>query len=864
MKFLKPFFAIIPFFFFSLAFYLIHRELGESSWPEMKEELFNWPSYQIGWAIVATLLNFIVLSGYDVLGLRQIRAKISYLKTLKVSFFAFSLSNLVGHSLFSGTSLRMRYYAKEGLPFDQIAQVAVQNTLAQWLGFLFLAGISLLTYPELGVSFYITTQVAVTLGIAMLAIVTAILFLSAHFPERLKSWRGLRSLQLPGPTKMLSYLALAVADLVLFSAVLYLLLAVGAGASLTQDAGLTFPHFLALFIVAQLAGMMSQVPGGIGVFEGVLVALLTPFSEVHSIISSLVLFRLIYYLAPFALTLLGVLIDEAINRKSAAVKASEMAQVLFSPIVAQLLAVATFAAGAVLLFSGVFPAISSRIAWLHSTFPLFVIEFSHLASSFAGLTLLLISFELWGRNRRALYFAQIFLALGITTSLLKGLDYEEAIVLTLVLLASFIAKKSFYRKSTFKFNHISPLQMMAVFVCLMVSLYAGLFAYQEVPSLQDLFLRFHWHGDAERFLRATVSIFALFLFFITRAYLKASSSHNIPPMTAEDITDLERILAQVTETEAQLVWLGDKHLFFSDNRQAFLMYGIQGSSWIVLGDAYGVESERRSLMQKFVDAADREGMRPVFYQLSEKSLALALECGLQVFKLGEEAHIDLKFFSLEGSARKPLRNAEKRGEKDGLSFRIIPVEEVPAILPRLRQISDAWIHDKKAQEKGFSLGFFREDYVQRFACAVVEKDQQIFAFANLWAGAGQELSIDLMRYDPVLSPKGVMDFLFVKILLWGHEKSFSSFNFGMAPLSGLRSNPWGPLWYKLGSFIYRYGEHFYNFQGLRDYKEKYSPVWKMRFIATPGGVSFLKTLTDVTLLIGGGVKGIMGIGREKK
>jgi phosphatidylglycerol lysyltransferase len=293
------------------------------------------------------------------------------------------------------------------------------------------------------------------------------------------------------------------------------------------------------------------------------------------------------------------------------------------------------------------------------------------------------------------------------------------------------------------------------------------------------------------------------------------------------------------------------------------MYGIQSDSWVVLGDAYGAPASRKKLMHDFIVKADLQGAKPVFYQLSERSLGQALEEGLQIFKLGEEAHIDLITFSLEGSSRKGLRNNEKRGEKEGLTFRIVPRNEVPAIIDRLKEISDIWMKDKNAKEKGFSLGFFREDYILHFPCAVIEKDGKIMAFANLWLGAGTEISIDLMRYDTA-SPTGTMDYLFVKILLWGKSENFKSFNFGMAPLSGLRSNPWAPLWYKLGSFIYRHGEHFYNFQGLHDYKAKYDPQWRMRFIASYGGLSFLRTLTDVTFLIGGGALGVLGLKKDKR
>jgi phosphatidylglycerol lysyltransferase len=93
--------------------------------------------------------------------------------------------------------------------------------------------------------------------------------------------------------------------------------------------------------------------------------------------------------------------------------------------------------------------------------------------------------------------------------------------------------------------------------------------------------------------------------------------------------------------------------------------------------------------------------------------------------------------------------------------------------------------EKVAREKGFSLGFFTKQYISRFPIAVVRRGSRIIAFANIWEGAGKdELSIDLMRYLPD-SPEGIMDYLFVELLLWGGRQGYEWVNLGMAPLSGL-------------------------------------------------------------------------------
>ncbi|MEY2920734.1 MAG: hypothetical protein RL261_2039, partial [Pseudomonadota bacterium] len=173
------------------------------------------------------------------------------------------------------------------------------------------------------------------------------------------------------------------------------------------------------------------------------------------------------------------------------------------------------------------------------------------------------------------------------------------------------------------------------------------------------------------------------------------------------------------------------------------------------------------------------------------------------------------------------------------------------LMPRLRQISDDWKQSKSVAEKGFSLGRFSEPYLRRFTLALVERAGEPVAFANLWeSDARAELSVDLMRHTTA-APKGVMDFLFTELMLWGREQGYGWFNLGMAPLAGLEAHRLAPAWHKVGRLIYRYGDNFYNFEGLRQYKEKFQPEWRPRYLAAPGGLAQTRVLLDVTALISG-------------
>ena len=115
----------------------------------------------------------------------------------------------------------------------------------------------------------------------------------------------------------------------------------------------------------------------------------------------------------------------------------------------------------------------------------------------------------------------------------------------------------------------------------------------------------------------------------------------------------------------------------------------------------------------------------------------------------------------------------------------------------------------------------------------------------------EELSIDLMRYLEE-APHGIMEYLFIQLILWGKRDGYHWFNLGMAPLSGLEDHELAPLWNRLGAFVFRHGD-----QGLRHYKEKFDPEWRPKYLACPGGMALPRIFTNLGTLISGGVKGVV-------
>ena len=287
------------------------------------------------------------------------------------------------------------------------------------------------------------------------------------------------------------------------------------------------------------------------------------------------------------------------------------------------------------------------------------------------------------------------------------------------------------------------------------------------------------------------------------------------------------------------------------------MYRAAANTLVALGGPVGPLEEWKDVILEFRKMADLYDTNPVFSEIAPEHLYLYLDAGLSAIKLGEKARVRVPSFSLEGSGRSEFRHTLRHLEKSGLSFEIVPREEVPSVESGLKAVSDRWLAKKNTKEKGFSLGFFDERYLRFCPHAVLRQNGRIVAFANLWIGAEkEELGPDLVRYDPGIAPNGAMDFLMVRLILWGAENGFEWLNLGVAPLAGVEDGPFSSIWNRVGSALYHRTKYFYNFEGLRAYKEKFDPVWTPVYLAYPGGFSLPRVLADVAILNSGGIQGL--------
>jgi phosphatidylglycerol lysyltransferase len=839
--FLKPLFILI---LFAVSLRILQDTLTHYHYHDVVEFFHRLTWDQILLAIGLTLAGYLVMTGYDTMAVRYIRHPLPYRKIALASFIGYAFNNNVGLSGLVGGSLRYRLYNAWRLTAVEIAKVIAFCTVSFWLGFVLLGGTFFIIAPPL-----VPSTVHLPFGsvrlLGLLLLLPAILYvgwIAVHRqPIRLRQWE----FELPSPALFAGQIVTSTLDWTIAAAVLYILL--------PDQLPLSFIHFLGIFLLAQVAGVVSNVPGGLGVFEAVCLLFLAPYYSASQILGALVAFRCTYYLLPLFVATILLATREIIEKREGVARAWKLFGRWAPGIAPHLLAFTTFVGGAVLLFSGVTPTLPRRVHWLRDLVPLPIVEMSHFFGSLAGAALLILARGLQQRLDAAYHLTVIVLSGGIFLQLLKGGDYEEAIILSIMLFALVASRRHFVRKASLVNEAFGPGWITAILLVLLSSAWLGFFSYKHVEYSSDLWWRFSFRGDAPRFLRASVGVLSALLIFAIQRLLRPASPQPDPPPPHE-IEEVAPIVADDPRSQSRLALLGDKPFLFSDNRRAFIMYGVEGRSWIAMGDPVGPEEEKQELIWKFRELCDLHAAWTVFYEVGRESLHYYLDLGLTLLKIGEEAHVRLDDFSLEGGTRKWMRKMQRKIESEGVSFAIVDAD---AVLPELRAVSDAWLGEKRTREKGFSLGFFAEEYVRRFPIAVVKKDDRIVAFANIWAGGdSEELSVDLMRHAED-APPGVMDYMFLNLMLWGQAQGYRWFNLGVAPLSGLENRALGTMWARAGALTYRLGENFYNFQGLRQYKEKFDPQWEPVYLASPGGLALPRILTNLAALIAGGLRGVV-------
>lgn len=838
--------VVMPLSIMAISIYVLQKLAAEAHWSDIQTDIANSPWKTLAAALMWTAVSFVALSFYDILAVRSVvKKQVPMWVAGLAGASSTAVSNLLGFAYVTGTAVRYRIYASLGLDLARVAGVIATSWVGFWMGLVMLTGVLLSMHPaNLSSVMPLDNTTESILGAALLIGLFATIVWLARGQRRFQLMDF--SFDLPNGRLAAGLTVAGVVDLGSASLALYVFMP----ADLVQS----FPYFFVIYVAAIALGLLSHAPGGLGVFEATMIAGLGAAGR-SDVLAALLLYRVVYTLFPFLLSVIGLGLAWVFTQRGAISSGAAQVYNLTRPIIPFAAAGIALLAGSILLISGNLPADSTRLGVLRDVVPLSFIEASHMVGSIAGLLLIVISRGLFRKLYSAWIIAMLLMVIGFFVSLVKGLNWEEGLGLLLTIAMLGLFRSAFYRVESASVFRLNGTWIVSLITLLAAITWIGALSYSNVEYRDALWWEFAWHSDASRFLRASFVV----SFLLVAIALDSVLSNRHPPTRGGPIPDVVRkLVAESEDTESNMALIGDKSFLISDDGKAFISYADTGASLISKGEPVGAEEQGRELIWELRELADRAGKRCAFYAVSPRYLPTYLDLGLSIMKIGEVARVSLDGFTLDGSSKKGFRQAKNRAKREGCTFEVIPREKLAPVLPALKIISDDWLASKQGEEKSFSLGGFEENYVSNFDHAVLrDPDGEIMAFANLFqSGNKQELSLDLMRYLPS-GPNYAMDALFAELMSWGAEQGFKWFSLGSAPFSGIDNRQLASFWNRVGGFVYEHGEHFYHFEGLRAFKQKFDPVWEPNYLASPGGFAVPRVLYEVNVLVSGGIRGLV-------
>jgi phosphatidylglycerol lysyltransferase len=286
MKKIAPFISIL---FFGLALFFLKRELGQYTPGSILDYISQISALQIIGSLLLCAASYWVLTIYETLSVKNLGKELPYSRTAKAGFIGYGFSHSLGMSFLTGGSIRYRLYSALGFSGIDVSKIVGFNALTFWMGFCTTGGLTLLLYSTLLPQNLVPVSLPI-LGIILLAIIT--IYCAANIFVRREISLGKWTFSLPGFEMTAKQIVVSCFDWLIAASVLYILL---------PHSGIPFLGFFGVFLLAQVAGFFSQIPGGLGVFESIIILYLSNFMEPSSVLGILLVYRLIYYVLPLSL-----------------------------------------------------------------------------------------------------------------------------------------------------------------------------------------------------------------------------------------------------------------------------------------------------------------------------------------------------------------------------------------------------------------------------------------------------------------------------------------------------------------------------------------------------------------------------------
>lgn len=609
------------------------------------------------------------------------------------------------------------------------------------------------------------------------------------------------------------------------------------------------PNLLAAtlsYIVAVVFLILSPFLRGLGAIELSMAYLLGRFGFGDAAALSITLFyRLLEFWIPLAAGALSFLL-----------KINKLIMRVFPALLLLIL-------GVVNIVSVLTPAIGSRLHLLEDFIPVSAMAVSNYFVLITGLFLLVTAAFMLKGLRTAWYFALFLCVVSVVGNLLKAIDYEEALFAAAVMIILVASRKQYYMHNSRRLGLIGVKTMLLG--CLAVLLYGFIGFYNLDPNHFDQ--DFNWMESVRYtfqnfFLLRSEGLvakdnFARDFLYSLNISGAACISFLVYTLVRPHFSQAQSAQDDFEWARQQLVKYGDSSLdyfktypdklfFRIPEKEGFLSYRIAGSFAVVLEGPVAPDKSKKDIVDAFDRHCFETGLKSIYYRVSEESLSLFPKKGRLL--LGQEAVVDLLSFSLEGGSKKSIRNALKKVTDKGFHTKVYAAPIETDLLKMLRAVSDEWLEETGRSEIVFSQGMFLEEELRQHTIMTVEDEEgKVVAFLDIIPDyVKDEATFDLIRKTRE-APNGIIDFITVEMFLYLKNQGYRSVNLGFAPLSGIidpRNFPERSM-----KFAYEKIRAFSHYKGLRDYKDKFSPVWSNKYLVYDQDYDLFKVPAALTSVI---------------
>ncbi|MDR0978195.1 MAG: phosphatidylglycerol lysyltransferase domain-containing protein [Endomicrobium sp.] len=801
------------------ALILLHNQLRNISYVDIINSVKAIPSIRIFIALCLSLSYYFILGGYDIIAFKFINAEVP-IKIKDVLFTCFIsnvLANNTGYSMLFGGSIRYRLYSLHNVSIVDITKVLLFSSATIWLGLLAIGGFIFTFAPvPLGqiLNLNISTKIIGLIFIFLLAVYVLLSRFHSK-PYKIFKWK----ISFPDIRIVTAQVLLATSDWLIASLTLFVLM---------PEGYVSYFVLLKVFLVSQFFVIVSQVPGGMGVFETSITLLMPNSADNPGVVSALLVYRVVFYFFPLliALCMLGTFEIMVFTKKFS--KSLKIFGKTVSSLIVQVVALFSFFSGMIAIFSASAPFNATQLKAIASLLPSWIADISHFLLSITAVALLFISRALQIRIKKAWSISCFLAAFAVVLIIIIGEPVLILLCFVSLLISLLFSRKYFYRDIPILKTNFSPLWFYAVGGVFALSVWIGFFVNRQNISswtcFDVLFASLLSTSDAARFLRASFGTGTIIVILIFEQIFKNFSREPVV-FTKKDIAAIARSSNYAYALEALV---SDKEFILNNEKDAFIMYAKSKSSWIALGDPVGRNFRRNELLWKFKEIADAACAKPAFVGIDGKYMQIYDDVGLDIFKIGQEAKILLKNFDVYSEKFEYFHDLENKIQNAGFVYKSLSADMFNRYKNEFSNINEQWMEDNCYFNLKFLPGRYNVMYMQHMDFSVLERDGRVYAFSIfLKTDNKHEISSGIVRY--LKSGYDLFSYLIFKNTAYAKSAGYKWFDLGLAYFEQ-RDNTADSAKYFAKMFMF--AEHFnYDSVSLRNFKEKFLPVWQSKYVA---------------------------------